>query len=196
MNSYSCARYYDSGVGRFLIEDPLRFNGGGSNFYVYVGNSPDNSTDPTGKSQQDVQALISKARDLTQIMLDAGLRYPGSGNANNALATGQYIYDAFALNLGMPYKPPYLGCGQQASFVIDGLNPLIPKLDDTWTFDQPGEWGTREHLLYHQWVSASSNNSTDPDIAIDPWNNQYQLVPKGGKPNPANWQTLTSGGTR
>jgi RHS repeat-associated protein len=41
------ARYYDSSTGRFLKEDPLRFQAG-ANFYAYVGNSPLNALDPSG----------------------------------------------------------------------------------------------------------------------------------------------------
>jgi RHS repeat-associated protein len=41
------ARYYDPTVGRFVGEDPLAFNGG-TNFYVYVENSPLNFADPLG----------------------------------------------------------------------------------------------------------------------------------------------------
>src|SRR4029077_5521571 len=41
------ARYYDQGVGRFISEDPSRFDEG-VNFYRYVNNSPVNFTDPSG----------------------------------------------------------------------------------------------------------------------------------------------------
>jgi RHS repeat-associated protein len=46
---YYRARYYDSGAGRFLSEDPLRFFTD-VNFYDYVFNSPTNFIDPTGFS--------------------------------------------------------------------------------------------------------------------------------------------------
>jgi RHS repeat-associated protein len=41
------ARYYDSNSGRFLGEDPIRFDGG-INFYVYAKNNPANFEDGTG----------------------------------------------------------------------------------------------------------------------------------------------------
>ena len=41
------ARYYDPGMGRFLSEDPSGFKAG-ANFYIYVANDPQDSTDPTG----------------------------------------------------------------------------------------------------------------------------------------------------
>jgi RHS repeat-associated protein len=45
---YYRARYYNAGVGRFLSEDPLGFEGGDTNLYRYVGNSPIDSIDPNG----------------------------------------------------------------------------------------------------------------------------------------------------
>jgi RHS repeat-associated protein len=45
---YYRARYYDAGVGRFISEDPIGFNGGDANLYRYVFNSPVNAIDPSG----------------------------------------------------------------------------------------------------------------------------------------------------
>jgi len=45
---YYRARYYDPGTGKFLSEDPIRFEGG-LNFYGYAGDSPANATDPLGE---------------------------------------------------------------------------------------------------------------------------------------------------
>ena len=44
---YYRARHYDSGAGRFLSEDPVRFTGG-INFYAYARNRPANIVDPFG----------------------------------------------------------------------------------------------------------------------------------------------------
>jgi RHS repeat-associated protein len=41
------ARYYDPNSGRFLSEDPVRFDGG-INFYAYVGNNASDLSDPLG----------------------------------------------------------------------------------------------------------------------------------------------------
>jgi|GEM_PF-1677267 len=46
---YYRARYFGPDTGRFTQEDPIRFAAGDSNLYRYVGNSPTNATDPTGK---------------------------------------------------------------------------------------------------------------------------------------------------
>jgi hypothetical protein len=49
---YYRSRYYDSNVGRFISEDPIRFDGTGTgNFYSYVSNRPTMLTDPTGLAQ-------------------------------------------------------------------------------------------------------------------------------------------------
>jgi RHS repeat-associated protein len=47
---YYRARYYDQTAGRFLSEDPLRFDGAerNPNLYWYVLNSPTNVIDPLG----------------------------------------------------------------------------------------------------------------------------------------------------
>jgi RHS repeat-associated protein len=44
---YYRARYYDSSIGRFISEDPIRF-AGSSSFYLYTQNRPTNAVDPTG----------------------------------------------------------------------------------------------------------------------------------------------------
>jgi RHS repeat-associated protein len=42
------AREYDPFVGRWMQKDPTQFQGGGTNFYEYVGNDPVNGADPSG----------------------------------------------------------------------------------------------------------------------------------------------------
>ncbi len=44
---YMRARYYDADIGRFISEDPIRFEGG-INLYAYVGGNPVNWVDPLG----------------------------------------------------------------------------------------------------------------------------------------------------
>ncbi len=44
---YMRARWYDSGLGRFISRDPIGLRGG-SNLYAYVSDSPVNYTDPNG----------------------------------------------------------------------------------------------------------------------------------------------------
>ena len=46
---YMRARYYDPVIGRFISEDPLGFDGGDVNLYVYGANNPVLYSDPTGE---------------------------------------------------------------------------------------------------------------------------------------------------
>jgi len=49
---YYRARYYDSSIGRFLNEDPLRFMGDNGSFYEYAYGDPTNFIDPFGMTGQ------------------------------------------------------------------------------------------------------------------------------------------------
>jgi RHS repeat-associated protein len=49
---YYRARYYDQTIGRFVSEDPIRFNSRQFNFYAYAANSPVNLVDRFGTCPQ------------------------------------------------------------------------------------------------------------------------------------------------
>jgi RHS repeat-associated protein len=51
------ARDYDAETGRWTAKDPLLFDGGDTNLYVYVLADPINSVDPTGKYAQALPML-------------------------------------------------------------------------------------------------------------------------------------------
>ena len=53
---YLRARYYDSGVGGFISEDPAR---DGLNWYVYCAGDPVNFVDPTGNHEETIQKMIT-----------------------------------------------------------------------------------------------------------------------------------------
>lgn len=56
---YMRARYYDSGLGRFTSPDPIGLNGGDTNLYRYVNNSPKNFIDPIGLTTISYDISIS-----------------------------------------------------------------------------------------------------------------------------------------
>jgi RHS repeat-associated protein len=54
---YYRARYYDPKIGRFISEDPIRFQGG-VNFYAYVANRPTVNVDPFGLVKWDCRVTF------------------------------------------------------------------------------------------------------------------------------------------
>jgi RHS repeat-associated protein len=58
---YMKARYYDSEVGRFISEDPLGFEGGNLNLYVYAANNPIMFMDPLGLCTQKTGSYFKYA---------------------------------------------------------------------------------------------------------------------------------------
>ncbi len=54
---YYRARYYNPTFQRFVSQDPIGFGGGDPNSYAYVGQSPDNFTDPSGQIAPIVAAM-------------------------------------------------------------------------------------------------------------------------------------------
>ncbi|HEX4954506.1 MAG TPA: RHS repeat-associated core domain-containing protein [Thermoanaerobaculia bacterium] len=53
------ARVYDPGLGRFLSEDPLGFDGGDPNLYRYAANSPTTLSDPRGRAVVETSSTAS-----------------------------------------------------------------------------------------------------------------------------------------
>ncbi|HTA56899.1 MAG TPA: RHS repeat-associated core domain-containing protein [Candidatus Baltobacteraceae bacterium] len=182
--SYYRARYYDSAAGRFISEDPLRFKAE-LDFYPYAGNNSTDYTDPLGLSPNDVQKLLNAARNATNDMTLNGERVPG-GNTNNVLSTLQRLN---------PFrkKPRLLGCGEQTDKLIENLIPITLQTDNVWTADKQYQYLTPDHKLPHQWVNYTSNDIYDPTLALDPWNNRYQIVPPGQGLTEGGWQPLVPG---
>jgi RHS repeat-associated protein len=67
---YNRARYYDSTTGRFISEDPIKFQGG-INFYRYAWDSPVQNVDPSGLSGIDWSRLANLAHDTWSKVSDA-----------------------------------------------------------------------------------------------------------------------------
>jgi RHS repeat-associated protein len=54
------ARDYDAVVGRWTSKDPVRFDGGGLNFYGYALNDPVNHVDPNGEDAMDCTVALAQ----------------------------------------------------------------------------------------------------------------------------------------
>jgi RHS repeat-associated protein len=84
-NYYYRSRYYDAAVGRFVSEDSIGFEGGDSNLYRYVANSPTNYIDPSGKTSFALQVLLtisSKVKDKPTVYIG----YPEADSYSQALS--------------------------------------------------------------------------------------------------------------
>ena len=68
---YYRARYYDSGVGRFISEDPIMFFGFDFNPYRYVNNNPVMLIDPSGKITIGEIALVTV---ILGILVEEGIK--------------------------------------------------------------------------------------------------------------------------
>ena len=71
-------RWFDAGVGRWISQDPIGFDGGDANLSRYVGNAPERSVDPTGLAESAPrpkveQDLIDKMEALTKAMKVKGI---------------------------------------------------------------------------------------------------------------------------
>ncbi|MFL6386552.1 MAG: kelch repeat-containing protein [Terriglobales bacterium] len=119
------ARYYNSVLGRFISEDPIGFNGHDLNLYAYVGDSPQNFTDPSGKNP--IIAIVVGLGALAG-GIDQGVKGYDCGDRGWNLA-GDILRGAVSgaagsfvgLVTSVVTENPALG-GAAGSFVNDGFN--------------------------------------------------------------------------
>jgi len=104
------ARFYDAETGRFLSEDPLGFEGGDWNNYIYVKNDPVRNIDPSGLIFKWFFAFLNlSGSKTTQDAMQAGIEYSAafertqssSGDKSliefsNAIKKRQYAIQKFA----------------------------------------------------------------------------------------------------
>ncbi|RKG82245.1 hypothetical protein D7W79_03040 [Corallococcus exercitus] len=71
------ARDYDAETGRWTAKDPIRFAGGDSNLYAYVGNDPVNLIDPSGRFAGPTPVVTVAAGASLNWVTGAGLAFSG-----------------------------------------------------------------------------------------------------------------------
>jgi len=69
------ARDYDPVVGRWISKDPILFDGGQANIYVYVNNDPANATDPNGTGPGDLLRCLLGGGTMAGCLNDEGDRF-------------------------------------------------------------------------------------------------------------------------
>jgi hypothetical protein len=76
------------------MKDPIRFNGGDTNFYIYVGNNPINSTDSGGTGPVDVLECLLNGGSFAQCYYEERERFSHGplGDGKNGDGLGGTIF--------------------------------------------------------------------------------------------------------
>lgn len=114
---------FDPTVGRFMHEDPIRFEGGTSNLDEYCGNSPTNATDPSGlqspiyaSNAEKVAAVLtfgadraSKGKELADLALKATQKkFPRSKLHNDDADAWRHCFWSALMAVDPVLKPDYI----------------------------------------------------------------------------------------
>ena len=120
---YYRARYYSPSLQRFISEDPIDFEGGDTNLYAYVSNSPCNFTDPSGNAL--VAGCIAGAAmsGLTDILSGRKVSLMGMA-AGCALGIG---FGLAARLLGMGLRMALGARGLRAAGAVPKGSPTGPQ---------------------------------------------------------------------
>lgn len=174
---YNRARYYDQNAGRFLSEDPTRFDGG-INFYPYALNNPVNLRDPSGKSAAAVAEGVG-----TLVCFESGVceTVIVVGGAVIAVVEVGYIINNWyeSRSRGHSDPIPYPGTKNpgQCDKEPGKCNPCPP---DSPYWDQPGNahgGTTGVHFHWYHW-----NQKPYPDCTCYPSRMSGGTPPTGGTP--------------
>jgi RHS repeat-associated protein len=112
---YMKARYYDSEVGRFISEDPLGFEGGSLNLYVYAANNPIMFMDPNGlciNAISDYLGDVFTAPNYEELRasVQTEIGYTGREDVRDGLIFGgKAITAAYIAAVGAATAPATLG---------------------------------------------------------------------------------------
>jgi RHS repeat-associated protein len=161
-------RDYDPlGGGRYIESDLIGLLGGIST-YDYARDKPVGTVDFLGLSPADVQAILQFAKSWTSDQTAQGWRIDPGWKNDSCF----YLW-RLGLVSYCSKSHTYEGCQGQAQTLANALRSAINsgklKLDDAWTIGMD----MRYLPPLHYWVDATSSNSTDPALVLDPWNNQF-----------------------
>ncbi|WP_181109160.1 RHS repeat-associated core domain-containing protein [Xanthomonas arboricola] len=126
---YNLRRYYDAQAGRYISEDPLRFDAA-INFYAYGNNSPGNFIDPTGEFAFLIPLAASYLRCVGLCMLLDAVGDAINGECLSLDALGDCAKDCI---LGMlPLPTP---CNKKLGQLVNGLAAAGSALSDSGLLD-------------------------------------------------------------
>jgi RHS repeat-associated protein len=129
-------RDYDPSIGRWTAKDPIDFNGGQGNLYVYVGDDPINGVDPSGEYweySQRTGALWYVAANGERTLI--GIGYAGT-NRNNLNGRNNPDAQNIRDNGPIPQGQWQIGAQINTPNLRDAL-PLTP-MAGTNTFGRDG----------------------------------------------------------
>jgi RHS repeat-associated protein len=92
---YYRARYYDPSTGRFISEDPVRFQTGDPNFYSYAEGDPVDFRDPTGEIiDPEIGSGVTAGLNLTDYQVALGYLGgdPGCGGVIRKLLRSPRVF--------------------------------------------------------------------------------------------------------
>lgn len=106
------ARDYDPSIGRWVSKDPIRFDGGQANLFVYVGNDPVNNTDAQGTGPISFFQCLWDGHSLSECIDDE------RDNIRNGPLKPLFDPPSSPSNPGQCFEPPDRGkCKQIKSNV-------------------------------------------------------------------------------
>ncbi|MGE5113322.1 MAG: RHS repeat-associated core domain-containing protein [Acidobacteriaceae bacterium] len=101
------ARYYEPNIGRFLSEDPIRFEGG-VKFYGYAGANPINNTDPTG----------------LDYWIEGSVPGEGAYPYHQSVCVGKYDGARYCISFGVAEDNCLMGCKGEVYQDTSAAGPL------------------------------------------------------------------------
>ena len=119
---YDHARYYDPSTGRFLSTDPAGFTAGDENLYRYVGNSPVDSTDPTGLC---ADSPTGQGDDSGPMTWDRAMQIARQAKADLNIANGTASADDFRTR-----RDELISDGMSPDQANAAIAPLITEAND------------------------------------------------------------------
>jgi RHS repeat-associated protein len=162
---YNRFRYYDSGLGRYLNQDPIGL-AGGLNTFTYVSGNPLSRIDPLGLSTADVAKIIDAFQKKRDEMTQQGYRHPNPYHNNLCRAIPLHP------NCINSYPNKYQDCFEQTETMNDYLKNQ--KYDDVWNFGTDAGPG-------HAWGYGASSDPNDPIVWFDTRSGQISV----GQPCPS-----------
>jgi RHS repeat-associated protein len=174
---FNRARYYDQKSGRFLSEDPTRFDGG-INFYPYALNNPVNLRDPSGKSATAVAeglgTLVCFESGVCETVIVVGVAVVGVVEAGYIINNW---YESRSRGHSDPIPYPDTKNPGQCDKEPGKCNPCPP---DSQYWEQSGNahgGTTGVHFHWYHW-----NQKPYPDCTCYPSRMSGGTPPTGGTP--------------